>query len=143
MTWNLFIKLAILFVVMAIAAIYFVYNKPHRDILGEEAKFSLSLTEMNEEFLADEDAAFKKYFNQVVEISGTVISINKKENERYDVVLESNGIIANGELIYADDKTDTIINKKALLKGLFIGYDNLLEEIKLSECSLKQSSTNK
>jgi hypothetical protein len=137
----LILKLFILVVAIVSVATYFVYNKPHRNILAEEAKFSLSLIEMNEEFLANEDAALKKYFNQIVEISGTAITINKKENERYDVVLKSNGIIANGELIYADDKVDDIINNEALLKGLFIGYDNLLEEIKLSECSIKQSST--
>ena len=139
---NLIIKLSVLLVVMAVATVYFVYNKPHRNILDEEAKFSLSLTEMNEEFLADEDAAYKKYFNQVVEISGTAATINKKQNDRYDVVLESNGIIANGELIYTGDDVAALIKKEVLLKGLFIGYDNLLEEIKLSECSIKQSSTD-
>ena len=122
--------------------VYFVYNKPHRNILAEEAKFSLALTQMNGEFLADEEAAFKKYFNQVVEISATASSINKKENGRYDVVLNSNGVIANGELISAGDQFEGLINKEVVLKGLFIGYDNLLEEIKLSECSIKQLSTD-
>ena len=121
---------------------YFVYNKPHRNILAEEAKFSLALTQMNGEFLADEEAAYKKYFNQVVEISATASSINKKENGRYDVVLNSNGVIANGELISAGDQFEALINKEVVLKGLFIGYDNLLEEIKLSECSIKQLSTD-
>ena len=139
---NLIIKLSVLFIVMAVATVYFVYNKPHRNVLAEEAKFSLSLIEMNAEFLADEDAAYKKYFNQVVEISGTASSITKKNNEHYDVVLESNGIIANGELISTGNDVEAVINKEVLLKGLFIGYDNLLEEIKLSECSIKQSSTD-
>ena len=121
---------------------YFIYNKPHRDILGEEAQYSLSLAEMNEEFLIDEDAAYKKYFNQVVEISGIAVDINKKSNERYDVVLKSQGVIANGELIYVDVQLATLIDHNVMLKGLFIGYDNLLEEIKLSKCSIKQSSTD-
>ena len=138
---DLLIKLSILLVVIVLTTVYFVYNKPHRNILDEEAKFSLALTEMNDEFLADEEAAYKKYFNQVVEISATASSISKKENERYDVVLISNGVMANGELISAGDQFEALINKEVVLKGLFIGYDNLLEEIKLSECSIKQLST--
>ena len=139
---DLLIKLSILLVLIIMTTVYFVYNKPHRNILAEEAKFSLALTQMNGEFLADEKAAYKKYFNQVVEISATASSINKKENGRYDVVLNSNGVIANGELISAGDQFEALINKEVVLKGLFIGYDNLLEEIKLSECSIKQLSTD-
>ena len=142
MRMDLLIKLSILLVVIVMTTAYFVYNKPHRNILAEEAKFSLALTQMNDEFLADEEAAYKKYFNQVVEISATASSINKKENGRYDVVLNSNGVIANGELISAGDQFEALINKEVVLKGLFIGYDNLLEEIKLSECSIKQLSTD-
>ena len=127
---------------MIMATVYFVYNKPHRDILAEKAQFSLSLVEMNEEFLVDEDAAYKKYFNQVVEISGIAVAINEKANKRYDVVLKSQGIIANGELIDIDVQPAKLIEQKVSLKGLFIGYDNLLEEIKLSECSIKQLSTD-
>ena len=127
---------------MIMATAYFVYNKPHRDILSEKAQFSLSLVEMNEEFLEDEDSAYKKYFNQVVEISGIAVAINEKANKRYDVVLKSQGIIANGELIHANGQPKTLIDQNVALKGLFIGYDNLLEEIKLSECSIKQLSTN-
>ena len=123
---------------MIVATGYFIYNKPHRDILAEKARFSLSLVEMNEEFLADEDAAYEKYFNQVVEISGIAVSIDEKENERYDVVIKSQGIIANGELIDSNVQPAKLIEQKVLLKGLFIGYDNLLEEIKLSECSMTQ-----
>ncbi len=134
--------LSILIVIIIFAAGYFVYNKPHRDILGEKAQFSLSLVEMNDEFLSDEDAAYKKYFNQVVEISGTAVSIDEKANERYDVVLESKGIIANGEIIEIDVQPAKLIDQQVLLKVLFIGYDNLLEEIKLSECSIKQLSTD-
>lgn len=139
---KLLVQIFILLIAILMVAGYFVYNKPHRDILGEEAQYSLSLAEMNEEFLVDEGAAYKKYFNQVVEISGIAIDINKKSNERYDVLLKSQGVIANGELIHVDVQPATLIDHNVMLKGLFIGYDNLLEEIKLSECSIKQSSTN-
>ena len=139
---KLLVQIFILLIAILMVAGYFIYNKPHRDILAEEAQFSLSLVEMHEEFIADEDAAYKKYFNQVVEISGIAVDINKKSNDRYDVVLKSQGVIANGELIYVDVQPATLIDHNVMLKGLFIGYDNLLEEIKLSECSIKQSSTN-
>ena len=139
---KLFLQIFVLMAAIVMVAGYLIYNKPHRNILAEEAQFSLPLAEMNQEFLVNEDAAYKKYFNKVVEISGTAVSINEKANKRYDIVLKSQEIIANGELIYADDHVEAVINKEVLLKGLFIGYDNLLEEIKLSECSIKQASTD-
>lgn len=142
MRWKLLRNILVLTVFVIATAVYFIYNKPHRDILDEEAAFSLSLVEMNEEFIVDEDAAYQKYFNQVVEISGTAVSINEKANDRYDVVLKSESIIANGELISTDIQLANLIEQEVLLKGLFIGYDNLLEEIKLSKCSIKQLSTN-
>jgi hypothetical protein len=142
MRMKLLINILVLTVFTIATTVYFIYNKPHRDILHEEPTFSLSLVEMNEEFLADEDAAYKKYFNQVVEISGIAVSINEKENARYDVVLKSQGIVANGELIDTDVQPEKLVEQQVLLKGLFIGYDNLLEEIKLSECSIKQLSTD-
>jgi len=139
---KLLIQIFILTVAIVMVAGYLIYNKPHRNILDEEAQFSLSLVEMNEEFLVDEDAAYKKYFNQVVEISGTAVSIDEKANKRFDVVLKSQEIIANGELISPDVQPAKLIEQEVLLKGLFIGYDNLLEEIKLSKCSIKQLSTD-
>jgi hypothetical protein len=134
------IKGAILVVVLISSTIFFVYNKPHRNVLDEKAKFSLSVDQMNKEFLADEGSAYKKYFNQIVELSGEVISINEKDKGRHDIVLESLGSIANGELVQNENNVSGLKNKKAALKGLFIGYDNLLEEIKLSECSIIQIS---
>jgi hypothetical protein len=43
--------------------------------------------------------------------------------------LESQGSIANGELVQNENNVSGLKNKKVALKGLFIGYDNLLEEI--------------
>ena len=74
--------------------------------------------------------------------NGSHGNINGKANERFDVVLKSQGIIANGELIDTDVQPAKLIEQEVLLKGLFIGYDNLLEEIKLIECSIKQLSTD-
>ena len=136
------IKGLILVFVLAVCTIYFVYNKPHRNILEEKARYSLSVTEMNEEFLTDEDSAYKKYFDQIVELSGTATSITEKGKGGYDIVLESQGSIANGELVQDDIHIADLMNQKVALKGLFIGYDNLLEEIKLSKCSIKPLNTN-
>ena len=128
-------------VVLIAITIYFIYNKPHRNILEEEATYSISLAEMNEEFVLNEQDAFDKYFNKVVEIEGIATSINEKAEGRYDIVIESNGIYANGEIIEATINPEDFLQQKVALKGLFIGYDNLLEEIKVSECSVKLMET--
>ena len=136
------IKGLILVIALIVSTIYFVYNKPHRNILDEKAKYTLSLIDMNEEFLANEDSAYNKYFDQIVEVSGKAISLTKKEKGGFDAVLESQGSIINGEIVSNDIQIADFLNKEVALKGLFIGYDNLLEEIKLSKCSIKQKETN-
>ena len=133
---------ALLLAVCIASAVYFVYNKPHRNILDEKAKYTLSLIDMNEEFLTNEDSAYNKYFDQIVEVSGKAISLTKKEKGGYDAVLESQGSIINGEIASNDIQIADFLDKEVALKGLFIGYDNLLEEIKLSKCSIKQKETN-
>ena len=139
---RLILQIFALLVVIIMTTGYFIYNKPHRNVLIEEAQFSMALVDMNNEFLIDEEAANSKYLNQVVEISGIAVGIDKKANDNYDVMINSRGILATGELINIDVNPEKLINKEVVLKGLFIGFDNLLEEIKLRECSIKPLGTN-
>ena len=60
-------------VVLGICRIY----KPHQNVAGEDAAASLSASELYHEFQSDENAANKKWVGKVIEVSGTVSSVNE------------------------------------------------------------------
>lgn len=134
---NVLIGLLVVFLIFLVAVVY-IYNKPHRDVVDEKATYSLTLEQIQNEFSENEAEASKKYFNQVVELSGKLTSLNDGGNGRYDFVITSNGKVANGEIVQISPDQKELIEKEVLVKGLFIGYDDLLEEIQLSECTLKE-----
>lgn len=124
--------------ILAVATVFYIYNKPHRDVVDEKAEFSLSVDQMHDEFSSDETAANQKYFNQVVELNGTLTSLKDRGDGHFDFVISSDNKVANGEIVEISQDQKDLLNKKVKVKGLFIGYDNLLEEIQLSECTLKK-----
>ena len=69
--------------------------------------------------------------NKVVEIKGTITGIND-----YGVLLDEN--------IYCqfDQNTDLLsiaVNKEVVIKGKVVGFDELLMEIKLNQCTIIQN----
>lgn len=130
---TIFLGLLVVLLVILVSLVY-VYNKPHRDVVGESPAFELPLLELHNEFATNETEANEKYFNKVVVISGTLTSLDKKEGGRYNFVLDASGKTASGEIIELGEEPS--LGKEIKVKGLFIGYENLLEEIQLSECTI-------
>lgn len=96
------LKKALLFglVFFALVAAYvwfFVYNKDHMNIDKIKAKYKLSTAELVKEFENGYDTSWKKYNEQVIDISGTVTnilpndsisSIVFKVNDMYEIYCE-------------------------------------------------------
>ena len=105
-----------------------VYNyiyKEHRDIESERAQFVLTSTEMMNEFMVNPSASEKKYLNKTIEVSGMITELNSN-----DLTLDSSIFCQFNSVVHIDSKSSVKI------KGRFIGYDDLLEEIKLDQCSI-------
>lgn len=130
---NIFLGLLVVLIVIVLSVVY-IYNKPHRDVTGESAAYELTLDELHNEFSKDEAAANTKYFNNVVVVSGTLTSLKETKDGRYNFVIETSGKTASGEIIDFEGDVKGLIGKEVKIKGLFIGYENLLDEIQLSEC---------
>jgi len=61
--------------IIGLAVVIYLFNMPHRDVVGEEASIKVAATELVNSFLQDEAEANQKYLDNVVEISGTVQSV--------------------------------------------------------------------
>lgn len=76
---------------------FFVYNKDHQDIEKTKAKYKVSAIDLVKEFENGHDTAWKKYNEQVIEVTGNVSSIIPndsissvvfKVNNNYEIYFE-------------------------------------------------------
>lgn len=119
-------KIAVGFLLIAATAAYFVFNyayKPHKTVDDREVKFTGTVADFNKK-VAEDVAAWQ---DVVVELTGKVTSKDK------------NGFTLDGN---AFCQTNTAENpeieegKTLTIKARMIGYDDLLEEIKLDQTKI-------
>jgi hypothetical protein len=116
------------FTVLVIICYKYIY-KEHRNIKTEEASFSVATDVLISDFNTDEIAANKMYLDKTITVSGNVTAID----------LSSNSLIIDEKLfvIFSHEiPKDLKENTKIIVKGRFIGYDELLDEFKMDQCLL-------
>lgn len=96
-----------------------------RDLESEKTAFAVSTKEIVNEFATDTSAT-TKYLNKAIEIKGVVTQIEDKQ-----LILDGVVICAMKNVVTPENK-DKIIT----IKGRFLGYDDLMGELKLDECSI-------
>ena len=111
---------------LAFAGYKYIYQE-HRDIQKEAAEFVLASTTIANDFSQNTTEAEKKYLNKTIEISGVVTEINQK-----DLTL-NNRIFCQ----FNDTRNNTLnINDSITIKGRCIGYDDLLELVKIDQSTV-------
>jgi hypothetical protein len=113
----------LMLIVIAILAYNYIY-KDHRDIKSEEAVFILKSTDLSNEFTVNPSASEKKYLNKTIEVTGDITELNA-----FDLTLDDNIFCQFSDKIKVKSNIVSV-------KGRFIGYDNLLEQIKLDQCNI-------
>ena len=81
---------------------------------------------IHEEFIQNSAQAEQKYLDQTLLVSGLVTAIDSKS-----LTIE-NKVYAQFETL----NSDLNVNDSVTVKGRCIGFDDLLEEIKLDQCSI-------
>ena len=98
----------------------------HRIIENEEPEFIVSSDSLFEDFTKRPKHSEAMYLDQTIEINGMVTEVNNHDLTLDDKIfckfIEINGTIN--------------LNDKIRLKGRCIGYDDLLEQVKLDQCNL-------
>ena len=114
------------FIVILVASVYVYIQKPHRDISAETVEFSISSDALLNEFLVNEANASTKFLDKTIVVYGTLTEIY-------------NNFLAVDDKIYCkfDVNTPQIpLNSFLKIKGRCIGFDVLLEQVKLDQCSI-------
>jgi tRNA_anti-like len=99
----------------------------HRDIQKESAEFVLFSIKIVNEFSQNSTKAEKKYLNKTIEISGVITEVNKK-----DLTINNKIFCLFNNTINSAIK----INQNIKIKGRCIGYDNLLELVKIDQSTI-------
>ena len=101
--------------------------KDHRDIDKEEAVFKINSSIVNTEFSNDLIETEKKYLNKTIEISGDISEITEND-------LTLDGLVFC--LFTKSIESSIKLNAQVTIKGRCIGYDDLLEQVKLDQCTI-------
>lgn len=101
--------------------------KDHRDIETEKPSFVLTSDSLIDEFSKNTTDSEQKYLNKTIEVSGKVTEINVEH------------LVLNGSIFcqFQGPIPNSINNDQPIrIKGRCIGYDDLLEEIKLDQSTI-------
>lgn len=126
--WVIFFIL----VLLAILAYNYIY-KDHRDIEAEETVIKVSATSLKNDFTNNPIKSDEQYIDKTIEVYGLITEIN------------SNNITLNNKVfclfnggVYNLTEEDIELN----IKGRVIGYDDLLEQVKLDQCVIVATISN-
>jgi len=123
-------KLLIILLILLIGAFIayqYVYQS-HRNIEDEKAEYTILAADLVKEFSQSQETASKKYLNKTIIVKGELTEI------------EDNSLLLNDAAYCTFDTTHTIsgssLKSMFTIKARCIGYDELLEVVKLDPASI-------
>ncbi|MCF7561382.1 OB-fold putative lipoprotein [Sabulilitoribacter multivorans] len=116
----------IIIIITAICLYKYVYQN-HRNIANETSSFQLTSNTLINEFSINPIDSETKYLNKTIEVTGSITNLNPTN-------LTLNNIIF---CQFQENLQKSLShNSQIKIKGRFIGYDDLLEQIKLDQCTV-------
>jgi hypothetical protein len=126
---KLFILVTVL-IVIALIGYNYVY-KNHRDIATEKASFSISVNEIYTAFKKNDSLANQKYSDKTIEVQGKITNIDSINM----IVTLDDKLIAR----FINGKHQLLkLQNTITLKGRIIGYDDILDEIQIDQCTINE-----
>ncbi len=102
---------------------YYLFNKPVAGLAKARTDYEISAVDILEYFENDEEQANIKYLDKVLEVTGKVEKIEKKENI-YNIYLLTDNMMSS-VICELDEKVQTISiieGDQVTIKGLCTGY---------------------
>ena len=123
------IVILVIFIIVLIIG-YSYINQSHRDIENEVAEFEIKTTDLASSFTNNTIQAETKYLNTTIEVTGIITEVTTNS-------------ITLDEKVFCQF-TDSIESKleknsQIKIKGRVIGYDDLLEQVKLDQSTISKN----
>lgn len=120
-----------LVMISAIVVLYFYVYQSHRNIQSETAAFETSVSELSQRFINNPDSSTITYADQTISIYGNVTALDLKQN----TITLDNKLIATTS---KDEMNSAKMGELVKLKGRFIGYDELFNELRMDQCTIEE-----
>ena len=104
----------------------YIYQE-HRDIDTEVPEFNVNSVTISNEFQENTTHAETKYLNKTITVSGTITEVTENNITLNDQVFCQ--FTSSIKRIYK-------LNNQLTIKGRVIGYDDLLEQVKIDQCHI-------
>jgi hypothetical protein len=118
--------------IIGLIIIYNTYNKPHKDFDKSPFEVTIESRELISFYQDNTDNANTRFLNKILLVIGTITNIET------NIIILDNGIVCT--LDPSQIITEEInINNKVSVKGRCIGYDDLLEEVRIDHSFIMKS----
>ncbi|MGZ5244279.1 MAG: OB-fold protein [Bacteroidia bacterium] len=129
--------IAVIIIILAIGGtVYYVFNKPKRDIAGSKEDFVITAPALLQEFETDETAANTKYLDKIIAVKGQIASIETTQEGNLNIALATNNEMSTVSCAMLPDEKHKAANIKPgdefTIKGLCTG---MLMDVVLTNCS--------
>ena len=117
-----------LFFILFLITVYAVWNKRHKNFSSTKPNITIDSSNFINEFKTNSTSATEKYLNQIILVNGYVTDKLTKS------VILDNGIVCTLDSSSFKALGLIQINNEVYIKGRFVGFDDLFEEIRLDHC---------
>ena len=126
----------VLAIILAVVVGYYLYNKPHIDVSKQKADYSLTADDLYKEFDEDLMNAINKYADRVVEVTGRLQTISQSDKRISNIVMTGDMATVNCEMdsLFVHRLALSKEGDQVKIRGIFVGFDDLLEELQLRKC---------
>ena len=114
--------------IVLLMIVYAVWNKPHKNYSNTNPNITIDSSNFINEFKTNSTLATEKYLNQIILVKGNVTDRLTKS------VVLNNGIVCTLDSSSLKALGLIQINNDVSIKGRFVGFDDLFEEIRLDHC---------
>ena len=114
--------------IVLLMIVYAVWNKPHKNYSNTKPNITIDSSNFINEFETNSTLATEKYLNQIILVNGNVTDRLTKS------VVLNNGIVCTLDSSSLKALGLIQINDDVSIKGRFVGFDDLFEEIRLDHC---------
>ena len=128
-------KAKVIITFLVIAAIiggvvaYFMWNKPHRDVVDEKG-IEVTAAQLVKEYQENETQANTKFLDKAIQVSGTISEIKNNQDGNSTIMLASDDAFT-GVFCTLKDKTNDLTSGSAVtIKGICSG---MLTDVRLRE----------
>ena len=119
----------IILLFFSIASYLYIFEKPHRNYLEEDAIISLSAHDLFNEYQINKKLSNDNYLNKMIEVYGK-ISLIEFGTSRSNILLENSLFCMFQMEVSKHYKEGDIIK----IKGRCIGYNDIFSQVTLDQC---------